>query len=532
MVIDERFTLVHLRYRPQVQVELACDRQGYLMRNSIGFRFNALFVLLVTVLLGCSGALAYWSMRSQLLEQYQRTRDSVQQRLQTNLVNPLWNFDLSTLQDNLAAEVKPPVLGIVVYSDLDERMASVGVLEPTSRRSALYDRLEFPLLNRGRDEGQLLGRVQVLLSRQEMESTLDEQVWRRTLEILALDVLLVAALSLSLRLLVLKPLTGLRDALNQAAEHRGPPETLMLPSTRHDEFGDVVGGFNRIARRLAVDLEDRRQAESEIRRAYEELQRTQATLIQAEKLAALGGLVAGVAHEINTPLGITLTGASVLSDETRRFAAQLQAGQLKKSDVENYLQVAAESVELIQSNANRAAHLVHSFKEVAVDQTSEARREFNLARYLDEVVESLRPTYKRLPIKVRNSCAANIQLDGYPGALAQVVTNLLVNALTHAFPGGAAGHIDLSAQAEGDEVILQFADDGTGIAAEHLAHIFEPFFTTKRGVGGSGLGLHVVYNIVNQRLGGQIQVESTPGQGTRFTLRMPLIAPQLVEEAT
>jgi signal transduction histidine kinase len=306
----------------------------------------------------------------------------------------------------------------------------------------------------------------------------------------------------------------------------------MLPSTRHDEFGDVVGGFNRIARRLAVDLEDRRQAESEIRRAYEELQRTQATLIQAEKLAALGGLVAGVAHEINTPLGITLTGASVLSDETRRFAAQLQAGRLKKSDVENYLQVAAESVELIQSNANRAAHLVHSFKEVAVDQTSEARREFNLARYLDEVVESLRPTYKRLPIKVRNSCAANIQLDGYPGALAQVVTNLLVNALTHAFPGGAAGHIDLSAQAEGDEVILQFADDGTGIAAEHLAHIFEPFFTTKRGVGGSGLGLHVVYNIVNQRLGGQIQVESTPGQGTRFTLRMPLIAPQLVEEAT
>lgn len=502
------------------------------MRNSIGFRLNALFVVLVTALLSCSGALTYWSTRSQLLEQFQRSRDSVQQRLQINLINPLWNFDTATLQENLAAEVKPPVLGIAVYSDLGELMASVGELEPPKKRSSLFERLEFPLHNRDRDDRQLLGKAQVLLSREEMEDTLDEQVWRRLLEIFALDVLLVAALSLSLRQQVLKRLRALRDALHQAAEHRGPSESLMLPSSRQDEFDDVVRGFNRIAQRLAEDLEARRQGESEIRRAYEELQQTQATLIQAEKLAALGGLVAGVAHEINTPLGITLTGASVLAEKTRRFAAQLQAGQLKKSDVEGYLQVAGESVELILANANRAAHLVHSFKEVAVDQTSEARREYDLARYLDEVVESLRPTYKRLPVKVHTRCAPGIEMDGYPGALAQVVTNLLVNALTHAFPDGAAGQILLSAEAEGGEVLLRFEDDGRGIAAEHLAHIFEPFFTTKRGVGGSGLGLHVVYNIVTQRLGGQIQVSSTLGGGTRFTLRMPAIAPQAVEEET
>lgn len=500
------------------------------MRNSIGFRLNALFVLLVTALLSCSGALAYWSMRSQLLEQFQRTRDSVQQRLQTNLVNPLWNFDIPTLQENLAAEVKPPVLGIAVHSDLGEPMASVGELQPPSARARFYERLEFALYNRGRDDRQLLGRVQVLLSRQEMENTLDEQVWRRLLEIFALDVLLVAALSLSLRQMVLKRLSALRDALHQAAEHQGPPESLMLPSPRQDEFGDVVQGFNRIARRLAEDLAARRRGESEIRRAYEELQQAQATLIQAEKLAALGGLVAGVAHEINTPLGITLTGASVLAERTRRFAAQLQAGQLKKSEVEDYLLLAGESVELILANANRAAHLVHSFKEVAVDQTSEARREYDLARYLEEVVESLRPSYKRLPVKVHTRCPPGIQMDGYPGALAQVVTNLLLNALTHAFPDGAAGQILLGVEVEGDEIVLRFEDDGQGIAAEHLAHIFEPFFTTKRGVGGSGLGLHVVYNIVTQRLGGQIQVSSTPGRGTRFTLRMPAIAPQAEEE--
>ncbi|WP_137885739.1 sensor histidine kinase [Pseudomonas sp. 2FE] len=499
------------------------------MRNSIGFRLNALFVLLLTVLLACSGALAYWSMRAQLLQQYQFTRSAVQQRLQTNLVNPLWNFDTATLQENLSAEVKPPVLGIAVYSDVGELQASAGVLPAGQEQGADLDRLEFSLFGRGRDEHQLLGRVAVVLSRQEMESTLREQVWRRSLEILALDLLLVAALSFSLRLLVLKPLTALRDGLHHAAEHRGPSESLMLPDERKDEFGDVVRGFNLIAQRLADDLEEGRRAEVEIRLAYEHLKQTQASLIQAEKLAALGGLVAGVAHEINTPLGITLTGASVLAEETRRFGAQLDAGSLKKSDVQGYLQTARESVELILANANRAAHLVHSFKQVAVDQTSEARREFNLADYLDEVVESLRPTYKRLPIQVRNVCAPDIQLDGYPGELAQVVTNLLVNALTHAFPERAAGQVTLRAQAEGEWVTLQFEDDGKGIAPEHLPRIFDPFFTTNRGVGGSGLGLHVVYNIVTKRMGGQIDVDSTPGQGTRFTLRVPIVAPQPAE---
>ncbi|MEX6501359.1 sensor histidine kinase [Pseudomonas zhanjiangensis] len=502
------------------------------MKHSIGFRLNALFVLLVTALLGCSGALSYWSMRGQLLEQYQRTRDAVQQRLQINLVNPLWNFDIATLEENLAAELQPPVQGIVVYSDLDERMAAVGVTQPDTQPGGHEERVEFALHNRAREDGRLLGRVQMTLSRQEMESTLDEQIWRRLAEIFALDVLLVTALSLSLRLLVLKPLTALRDALNLAAQHRGPPAALRLPSERRDEFGEVVRGFKRIARRLADDLEARRRAESEIRQAYEDLQQTQATLVQSEKMAALGGLVAGVAHEINTPVGIAVTGASVLAEETRRCAAQLQAGNLKKSQVEGYLQTAAESAELILANANRAAHLVQSFKQVAVDQTSEARREFNLARYLDEVVESLRPTYKRLPIEVSVDCATDIQLDSYPGALAQVVTNLLVNAVTHAFPEGQSGRIEIVARAEEGWVSLRFEDDGQGIADEHLPRIFEPFFTTKRGSGGSGLGLHVVYNIVTQRLGGQIRVASAPGQGTRFNLRIPLIAPRPAEEAT
>jgi len=499
------------------------------MKNSIGFRLNALFVLLVTALLACSGAFAYWSMRAELLQQYQATRSAVQQRLQSNLVNPLWSLDIPTLQANLAAEVKPPVLGISVFEASGELMAGAGEQMPTTAQKTALDQVEFPLFGRGIEEHQLLGQVRILLSREEMESTLREQVWRRLVEILTLDLVLVAALSFSLRLLMLKPLTALRDALRQAAEHRGPSEALMLPAERRDEFGDVVRAFNRIAQRLADDLEAGHRAEVEIRTAYQHLKQTQASLVQAEKLAALGGLVAGVAHEINTPLGITLTGASVLAEETRRFGEQLEGGNLKKSAVHEYLKTAGESVELILANASRAAHLVHSFKQVAVDQTSEARRQFNLAEYLGEVVESLHPTYKRLPVQVSIDCTADIQLDGYPGALAQVVTNLLVNALTHAFAEHPAGHIMIRARAEEGTVNLEFEDDGQGIAPEHLQRIFDPFFTTRRGAGGSGLGLHVVYNIVTKRMGGRIEVDSTPGLGTRFSMRMPVVAPQPAE---
>ncbi|MDP3813885.1 sensor histidine kinase [Pseudomonas sp.] len=496
------------------------------MHRSIGFRLNVLFVLLVTLLLAGSGAWAYWRLDTQLNQDYRQARSNLQQRLQINLVNPVWNLDSLTLAENLSAELQSPVLGIAVYLDSGELMGAKGLLPSTADSSAGdLDRLQFDLSTQQLNAPELLGRVEVLLSREELERTLRNQVWQRFAEVLALDLLLVAALSLSLRLQVLKPLQALRDALLRAAEHRDSSSSLLQLGQRDDEFGEVVEGFNRIAQRLSDDLEAKQHAEDTIRSAYEHLQQTQVSLVEAEKLAALGGLVAGVAHEINTPLGISLTGASLLAEATRRFSLLLESGQVKKSELDGYLQTARESVELILANAQRAAHLVHSFKQVAVDQTSEARRSFELASYLDEVIESLRPTFKRRPIEVRNDCPVGIQLDGYPGALAQVVTNLLVNALTHAFAAPDSGLIRLSGQTEGEHLCLIFEDDGCGIAPKQLPHIFEPFFTTRRGSGGSGLGLHVVYNLITKRMGGQIAVTSAPGQGTRFSLHLPLVAP-------
>ncbi|WP_452005962.1 sensor histidine kinase [Azospirillum largimobile] len=268
-----------------------------------------------------------------------------------------------------------------------------------------------------------------------------------------------------------------------------------------------------------------RQSRDAAERALCELKATQASLIQAEKMASLGQLVAGVAHEVNTPIGITITGASQLQALIGELSDRHAASALKKSDFQRFLGDGMEMANLILSNSTRAANLVQSFKLVAVDQSSDERRAFLLRDYIDELLRSLHPTYKaRAALTISVDCPVDLELDGYPGALSQILTNLIMNALIHALDPEQPGGIAISARpCDGDMVELSVADDGNGIAQEVLPKIFDPFFTTRRGSGGSGLGLHIVYNLVTGRLHGTIGVESRPGQGTRFTLRFPRV---------
>ncbi|WP_372399236.1 ATP-binding protein [Azospirillum sp. HJ39] len=268
-----------------------------------------------------------------------------------------------------------------------------------------------------------------------------------------------------------------------------------------------------------------RQSRDAAERALGELKATQASLIQAEKMASLGQLVAGVAHEVNTPIGITITGASQLQTLIEELSDRHAANALKKSDFQRFLSDGMEMAALILSNSTRAANLVQSFKLVAVDQSSDERRPFLLRDYIDELLRSLHPTYKARPaLTIAVDCPAELELDGYPGALSQILTNLIMNALVHALDPEQPGRIAIAAHpAAGDMVELSVSDDGNGIAPEVLPKIFDPFFTTRRGSGGSGLGLHIVYNLVTGRLHGTIAAESRPGEGTRFTLRFPRI---------
>lgn len=268
-----------------------------------------------------------------------------------------------------------------------------------------------------------------------------------------------------------------------------------------------------------------RQSRDAAERALNELKATQTSLIQSEKMASLGQLVAGVAHEVNTPIGITITGASQLQALIEELAHSHSTNTLKKSDFQRFLSDGLEMANLILANSTRAANLVQSFKLVAVDQSSDERRVFLLKDYIEELLRSLHPTYKaRTGLTIAVDCPPDIELDGYPGALSQILTNLIMNALIHAFDPGQAGRIGIDAHRIDDETVeLSVSDTGKGIPADVLPKIFDPFFTTRRGSGGSGLGLHIVFNLVTGRLHGSIAVSSPPGEGTRFTLRFPSV---------
>jgi PAS domain S-box-containing protein len=252
------------------------------------------------------------------------------------------------------------------------------------------------------------------------------------------------------------------------------------------------------------------------------LQRAQDELVRSEKLAALGALVAGVAHELNTPIGNSLLAVSTLIDQTRVFARRVEEG-IKRSTLQHFLHDVNAGGEIVLRNLHRAVDLVSSFKQVAVDRTTSQCRPFLLDELTAEILLVLVPTFKKTGIKVRQEIPAGIAMNSYPGPFGQVLINLINNALTHAFEGRADGEIVVGARALApDSVEVTVSDNGSGIAPEHMGRIYDPFFTTKLGKGGSGLGLNIVYNIVYGLLRGRIEVDSTLGQGTRFVLTLPL----------
>jgi two-component system NtrC family sensor kinase len=519
---------------------------------SIQSRLKLLFVVIVTTVLAISGTYAQYSLCKELESSYRRLCEGVLTRLQISLPAALWDLDKAKVDTILDAEMLPPeVVAIRVYDSAVGLFAgkmrgnngSLIVPSGQSPTGGAPVQAELVFRDAGSSGTSMrpvsVGKVEVVFSRAQIDAALASELTRKVVEVLLLDIILVLALSFSLRV-VFRPLGQLRDGLFELAS-RGA-EVEELPEDRKDELGDVIRGFNQIQRRLKSTLARTRTAEEAARQsacqtaeALADLRLTQESLLQAERLASLGSLVAGVAHEINTPVGIALTSASVLKSATDELQAAVAAEGLKKSTVLRYLETAAESSRLIMNNAYRAAHLIHSFKQIAVDQTSEARRPFALMAYVDEIVTSLRPKLKGIEIVLQtagganepaSSPAADIVLDSYPGAFAQVLTNLLLNCAEHAFEPDQGGRIDVRARLRGDMVELQVADNGRGIPADIIDRVFDPFFTTRRGQGGTGLGLNIVYNLVVKQFNGAITARSTVGQGTEFLLRIPRVTPQ------
>ncbi|AFL72129.1 ABC transporter substrate-binding protein [Thiocystis violascens] len=263
----------------------------------------------------------------------------------------------------------------------------------------------------------------------------------------------------------------------------------------------------------------------DLRETLAQLERAQTDLVQSEKLAALGDLVAGIAHELNTPIGNAVMLASTLADQEFNFREQMAAG-LSRAALQRFVDAVRDNSEILLRSLQRAAELIGSFKQVAVDQASYQRRNFALEEVTREIALTLHPRLRHSPATLDVSVAPDLWLDSFPGPLGQVLMNLIQNALLHAFEGRAAGQIRIESRpAAPGHVGIRISDDGCGIDPANLGRIFDPFFTTRLGQGGSGLGLHIVYNLVTGLLGGTITVQSVPGQGTAFDIELPSIAP-------
>jgi len=262
---------------------------------------------------------------------------------------------------------------------------------------------------------------------------------------------------------------------------------------------------------------------SELEKALVELKKSQEQLVASEKMAVLGSLVAGIAHEINTPVGVGVTAASHLELKIREFSELYKSDELTREGLEEFLDTAGEGSQIISRNLQTAANLVSSFKQVAVDQSSEAIRTFKLKQYVNAILLSLHPELKQTRIHVEVDCPDGLTLDSYPGDFSQIFTNLIMNSIAHAFNQGAdPGNIRIKIERDGDELVIRYTDDGKGIPSHILSRIFDPFFTTNRHSGRSGLGMHIVYNIVTHRLKGSITCEDTFPKGAHFIIRVPV----------
>jgi signal transduction histidine kinase len=304
-------------------------------------------------------------------------------------------------------------------------------------------------------------------------------------------------------------------------------------SPLRDADGTITGAIETMIditplKRIQTDLETlNRELEARVETRNAELQRAMGQLLQSEKLAALGSLVAGMAHELNTPIGNVLAVASTLTEDAASFSQKLLSGSARRGDVEKGALRLQEASVLIERNATRAAKLISDFKEVAVDQTSSRRRHFSLLEVMQEILHTTQPLFKGKGHTVTLDIPPDLELDSYPGPLEQIMTNLLANSVHHAFAADGAGEMVIRAESQGEQILLHYRDNGCGIPAANLAHIFEPFYTTKLGKGGSGLGMYLVYNLVSNVLGGRIQVQSPPGEGTWVDITIPRIAPDV-----
>lgn len=296
-----------------------------------------------------------------------------------------------------------------------------------------------------------------------------------------------------------------------------------------DEMGALAKSYKKI---IEAFLQENEVLENKIQEKNLELASQYRHIIETEKMAALGNLVAGVAHEINTPLGVGMSAASYLGKINAENKRKLIDGQMTKNDLQQFMVEMDESLEMLTNNLNRAAELIKSFKQVAVDQSNDGKTLFNLKENIDVVILSLKHEYKHQRHTIINNCPNYLMIDSYPGVYSQIFSNFIMNSIQHGFKGIEEGVMCFECNINNQTLELTYTDNGLGISRENQSRIFEPFFTTNRNKGNNGLGMHIVFNLITQKLKGTIDCSSEEGHGVEFRLNVPLILPSKEDDAT
>ncbi len=464
---------------------------------------------------------------------------------------PIFYYDTPLIETNIRSFLKDP------------EIKSIYVLESSGEIDLYYENPDISnidIIEVGTDvyyEGDKVGRIITTYTKDIINEQLSNSITLIIVTQIAATLIIALILLIILRQII-KPIIDLTD-LSYEISNGNLDKEIKIHSS--DEIGTLSKSFMRMRdsikekiQSLYIENEERKRAEvaltykteelakanseltahrihleeivqkrtAELQESLDRLETTKDQLVQSEKMASLGDLVAGVAHEINTPVGIGVTAASHLENETKLFAESYHSGKLSKTLFENYVSLAEESSKMILSNMIRAASLIQSFKRVAVDQSSEEKRSFKLKEYIDEVLLSIHSKFKHTNYIIDVNTSEEIIMDSYPGALSQVVTNLAINSLQHGFENLDEGTITINITKVGGIAKIVYSDTGSGIPVDIQRRIFDPFFTTKRGQGGSGLGMNIVYNLISQTLKGSISCNSKIGNGTTFLIEIPI----------
>jgi two-component system, NtrC family, sensor kinase len=437
------------------------------------------------------------------------------QRAANMLALPLWNLDNEFLDMYFALLTDTPD---ILCAELRGEGISTRMHPPGCSTNPAGITFERDIQHGIDGNQQIIGQLRLSFALKDNRSVIAFIMLSRIpLALLALSAVFIF-LFFSIRKHFFRPILQIVQAIDT---YKRTNQRVEVNWHSQDEIGTLAEAFNDAQQQAAASENRLLQAKETAEAALLELQMTQSKLVEAEKMSSLGQLVAGMSHEIATPLGVARTAFSYHEQEIKQLHTQFLDGTLSKQQMQTFFEHIRESEQLININLQRAANLISSFKLVAADQSHDEIREIALLHYLQETLFALNPRLRQYKVALLLDCDEQLHIDSYPGAISQVITNLVMNSLLHAYSPMDNGTIRISAQQLGDDILLTYSDDGVGMNEATRKKAFDPFFTTKRGKGGTGLGLHIIYNLIVQKLHGSISLESAPQQGCKFSMVFP-----------